>query len=109
MDRIKTAELRRFGQDSRCLVMTVEYYQHKVLAALAKRMLEKTGDAKYAAQLREQMTVSVAKYEELITYAKQFYRGASSMFSARSWDDVLWVKVKGDFETQMKWLDAEKK
>lgn len=99
-------EIARFASDARALVMTVEYYQIKVLAALNKRLLEKTGDEKYAREMSRLMEASVPKYEEMIDFAKTHYRAGSSMFSAESWDATLEKKVKVDLETQRAWLAA---
>ena len=98
------AELQRFVNDSECLVLTAEYYRLKVRAALAKRLLELTGGAKYATELRALMTESVAKYEAMFTHARKFYRAGSSMFDAKPWERAFNEKVKMDAELQEKWL-----
>lgn len=98
------AELQRFVNDSECLVLTAEYYQLKVRAALAKRMLELTGDAKYAEELKTLMTESVAKYEAMFTHARKFYKAGSSMFDAKPWERAFKEKVVMDAELQAKWL-----
>ena len=99
-------ELRRFVQDSRCLILTVEYYRLKILAALEKRLLERTGDARHAAALRAHMEASVVKYEELIATARQFYTKGTSMWDAKSWERCLEEKVKPDRDRQLAWLAA---
>jgi hypothetical protein len=98
------AELRRFVQDSRCLVLTVEYYRRKVRAALEKRLYELTGRAEHGAAFRAAMEASVPAYERLFTYARQFYRAGSSMWDAKPWERAFNEKVKPDYEQQMKWL-----
>jgi hypothetical protein len=99
-------EIRCFAQDSQCLVYTVEYYRHKVLAALAKRLLELTGDEKHGVALRRHMRDSVTAYERMFTYAQQFYRAGSSMWDAKSWERCFNEKVKPDYEAQLAWLAA---
>jgi len=97
-------ELRRFVQDSRCLVLTVEYYRLKVRAALEKRLLELTGEARHADALRAHMEASVAKYEELFTTARQYYRKGTSMWDAKPWERCFEEKVKPDRDRQLQWL-----
>ena len=97
-------ELQRFVNDSECLVLTAEYYRLKVRAALAKRLLELTDDAKYATELKTLMAESVAKYEAMFTHARKFYRAGSSMFDAKPWERAFNEKVKMDAELQEKWL-----
>ena len=101
------AEMQRFVQDSQCLIYTVEYYRLKILAALEKRLLEKTGEQKHATALREHMEASVKKYEQMFTYARQFYRAGSSMFDAKPWERSFEEKVKWDRDVQMKWLKEQ--
>jgi len=98
------AELQRFVNDSECLVLTTEYYRLKVRAALAKRLLELTGDAKYATELKTLMAESVAKYEAMFTHARKFYMAGSSMFDAKPWERAFAERVKMDAELQEKWL-----
>jgi hypothetical protein len=98
-------ELRRFAQDSRCLVLTVEYYRLKVLAALEKRLLELTGDERHAVALHAHVEASVVKYEEMFTTAQQFYRKGTSMWDAKPWQRCFDEKVKPDRDAQLKWLE----
>ncbi len=100
------AELQRFVNDSECLVLTAEYYRLKVHAALTKRLLELTGDAKHAVEFRQLMTDSVEKYREMYTYALKFYRAGSSMFDAKPWERSFKEKVQMDYDLQMAWLAA---
>lgn len=99
-------ELRRFVQDSSCLILTVEYYQLKVRAALQKRLYQLTGRKGYLVEFQESMQESVAKYEELITYARQFYRGGTPMFHALTWEQTYSQRVQWDYDLQMKWLEG---
>ena len=100
------AELRRFAQDSRCLVLTVEYYQLKVQAALLKRLYQLTGRKARLAEFETAMKRSVAKYEELIATARRFYAGGTPMFHALTWEQTLAMRVEWDYELQMKWLEG---
>ncbi|MDP0499464.1 MAG: hypothetical protein Q7P63_05115 [Verrucomicrobiota bacterium JB022] len=100
------AELQRFVQDSRCLVLTVEYYQLKVDAALEKRMYQLTGRKARLETFEQLMEDSVAKYEELIDYARQYYTGGTPMFHALTWEQTLKMRVQWDYELQMKWLEG---
>lgn len=101
-------ELSRFVADSQALVYTVEYYRHKVLAALEKALLERTGAPKHADNFRRHLDQSVAKYEQLIAHVEPRYRAGSSMFAAKSWRDTLEDKVKWDREVQLRWLSERK-
>jgi hypothetical protein len=98
------AELQRFVQDSRCLVLTVEFYRLKVLAALEKRLFELTGRPEHAAAFRAHMEASVPAYERMYTYARKFYRAGSSMWDAKPWERAFNERVKLDYAQQMKWL-----
>jgi hypothetical protein len=75
-----------------------------VRAALAKRLLELTNDAKYAAELKTLMSASVVKYEAMFTHARKFYKAGSTMFDAKPWERAYNEKVKMDYDLQMKWL-----
>jgi hypothetical protein len=97
-------ELQRFVQDSECLVLTVEYYQSKVLAALEKKRFQLTGDKSCLARFRRNMETSVVKYEELFTTARRYYRAGSPMFHAWTWEQTFERRVKWDYELQLKWL-----
>lgn len=98
------AELQRFEQDAECLVLTVEYYRLKVLAALEKRRFQLTGEKAGLVRFRGHMEASVAKYEELFTTARRFYQAGSPMFHAWTWEKTFDRRVKWDYELQMKWL-----
>jgi hypothetical protein len=97
-------ELQRFVQDSRCLILTVEYYRLKMRAALEKRLLELTGAPAHADALRAHMEASVTKYEELFTTARQYYRKGTSMWDAKPWERCFEEKVKPDRDRQLQWL-----
>jgi hypothetical protein len=98
------AELQRFVSDSECLVLTVEFYRLKVLAARAKRLFELTGDAKHAEELRANMIASVPAYESMMRKAQQHYRAGSSMWDAKPWQRCLDEKVIPDRDRQLAWL-----
>lgn len=99
-------EIRRFLQDSQCLVLTVEYYQLKVEAALQKRLYQLTGRKARLADFERAMEESVEKYAELIDYARQFYSAGTPMFHALSWEETFEMRVKWDYDLQMKWLEG---
>ncbi|MDQ8179372.1 hypothetical protein [Pelagicoccus sp. SDUM812005] len=105
----EVGERLRFVSDSQCLVYTAEFYDLKVQAAFAKRMLEKTGDLKYADDFESLMERSVVKYEQLVRYALKFYKAGSSMWAAKPWERTLNDKVKWDRDEQLKWLHEYKK
>jgi len=98
------AELRRFVQDADCLILTVEYYRTKVLAALEKKRFQLTGDKAGLKRFRALMDASVAKYGEMFTTARRYYQGGSPMFHAWSWEKTFERRVKWDHELQLKWL-----
>lgn len=98
------AEVRRYVRDAECLVLTVEFYRHKVQAAFAKRLFELTGERQYAETLREQIIASVPAYERMMTAAKQSYRAGSSMWDAKPWERCLAEKVIPDRDAQLAWL-----
>ncbi|MFO1447409.1 MAG: hypothetical protein U1F61_04445 [Opitutaceae bacterium] len=99
-------ELRRFLQDSECLLLTVDYYRCKVLAALEKKRFQLTGDKTCLVRFRRHMDDSVIGYERLYTTARRFYRAGSPMFHAWSWEKTFERRVKWDHELQMKWLSG---
>jgi hypothetical protein len=101
------AELRRFVQDSQCLVYTVEYYRHKILAALEKRLFVKTKASMHAKAFKDHLTASVETYRKMFTYARQYYRAGTGMFHAQTWEATFENKVKGDYDLQMKWLESQ--
>lgn len=103
----QAAELQRFAQDSQALVYTVEFYRIKVLAALEKRLFELTRKPEHLAGFRAHIEASVPAYERMFTYASQFYRAGSSMWDAKSWERTFNEKVKLDYDTQMKWIQAQ--
>ncbi|HEY0944127.1 MAG TPA: hypothetical protein VGD81_02635 [Opitutaceae bacterium] len=100
------AELQRFVQDSECLILTVEYYRLKVLAALEKKRFQLTGEKACLPRFRGLMEDSVKKYEELFTTARRYYRAGTPMFHALTWEATFEKRVKWDYELQMKWLSG---
>lgn len=98
------AELRRFLQDSECLLLTVDYYRLKVSAALEKRHFQLTGDKRGLVRFRQLMESSVSCYEELMTTARRFYRSGTPMFHAWTWEKTFAHRVTWDCELQLKWL-----
>lgn len=100
------AELQRFVQDSECLMLTVEYYRLKLLAAYEKKRFQLTGDKSSLNRFRQHMEASVVKYEEMFTTARRYYKGGTPMFHAWSWERTLEQRVKWDYELQMKWLSG---
>ncbi|MBD5780422.1 hypothetical protein IEN85_13055 [Pelagicoccus sp. NFK12] len=105
---IDGAERARFVSDSECLILTARYYQLKIQAAFAKRMLIVSGEDRYADDLKEKMEESVRVYERLVSYARLHYVAGSSMWDAKPWERTLEDKVKWDRDEQMKWLEAHK-
>lgn len=100
-------ELQRFVQDSQCLLLTVEYYQLKVQAALEKRLYQLTGEKARLSRLEDYMERSVAKYAELIDFARQFYSGGTPMFHALTWEQTYEMRVKWDRDLQLKWIEGQ--
>jgi hypothetical protein len=101
------AELQRFVQDSRCLILTVEYYDLKVRAALQKRLYQLTGKKALLEEFRNLMKDSVSKYDELVQTARQFYTGGTPMFHALTWEQTRDMRVQWDHDLQMKWLEGQ--
>jgi hypothetical protein len=99
------AEMRRFVNDSVCLRLTVEYYRHKVLAALHKRLLELTDEERHAAAMRAHVEASVPAYRLMMETAGRHYSKGTSMWDAKPWQRCLDEKVKPDAELQLRWLD----
>jgi hypothetical protein len=100
------AEVERFIHDSECLILTVEYYRLKILAALEKKRFQLTGDKTCLTRFRTLMEASVAKYEEMFTTAQRHYRAGTAMFHARTWEATFEQRIKWDYELQMKWLSG---
>lgn len=101
------AELRRFGQDSECLILTIEYYQLKVRAALTKRLFQLSGRKSLLPEFESLMEDSVEKYRELVNTARQFYSGGTPMFHALTWEQTLDMRVVWDYDLQMLWLKGQ--
>jgi hypothetical protein len=101
------AEMQRFVQDSQCLVYTVSYYRHKILAALEKRLFLKTAASVHAKAFKTHLESSVESYREMFTYARQYYRAGTGMFHAQSWEATFENRVKADFDQQIKWLEKQ--
>ena len=78
----------------------------KVAAALQKRLYQLTGTKDRLVEFEQAMEQSVDKYQELITYARQFYTGGTPMFHALTWEQTLEMRVQWDYELQMKWLEG---
>lgn len=100
------AEVRRYVSDAECLILTVEFYRHKVRAALAKRLFELTGERRHAEALRAHVEASVPAYERLMATAQRHYRAGSSMWDAKPWERCLAEKVIPDRDAQLAWLAA---
>jgi hypothetical protein len=100
-------ELQRFIQDSRCLALTVEYYQLKVQAALHKRLYQLTGRKALLREFEALMEQSVDKYAELVGYARQWYRAGTPMFHALSWEQTLEMRAVWDRDLQLQWLRGQ--
>ena len=66
-----------------------------------------TGRKALLDDFEQSMESSVEKYEELIDYARQFYRGATPMFHALTWRQTLEMRVKWDRDLQLKWLEGQ--
>ncbi len=99
------AEMRRFVQDSEILLLTVDYYRHKILAAMEKRFYERTGDPARLQAFRAHMEASVPAYKRMFQYAEQFYRAGTSMWDAKSWERTLDERVIWDYEQQIHWIE----
>jgi hypothetical protein len=96
----------RMEVDSRCLLRTIDYYEHKILAALAKRRYELSENPRFLQDFEAHMRASVPAYEALIRYALTYYEAGSSMWDAKPWERTLEDTVKVDFEKQMEWLES---
>jgi hypothetical protein len=100
------AELERFAHDSECLQLTVAYYRHKLLAAVAKRRFELTGEATALQAFRARMEASVPAYEAMYRYAHMYYTAGSAMWDAKPWARTFEDRVKADYRRQMEWIQA---
>jgi hypothetical protein len=98
------AEVHRYVQDAECLILTVEFYRHKVRAALAKRLFQLTGERRHAEALRAHIVASVPAYEAMMATARRYYRAGSSMWDAKPWERCLAEKVIPDRDAQLAWL-----
>ncbi len=98
-------EIRRFQQDSEILLLTVDYYRHKILAALEKRLYELTGEATHRQAFRAHIEASVPAYERLFRFAGQFYSAGTSMWDAKSWERTFEERVLWDYEQQIYWIE----
>lgn len=94
----------RFEVDSRCLLRTVDFYEHKVLAALAKRRFELSGNRAFLQDFEAHIEASVPAYAAMYRYASAYYEAGSSMWDAKPWARTFEDTVKADYERQRQWL-----
>lgn len=98
-------EIERFMHDSECLIYTVEYYRHKILAALEKRKYQNSQDPRHLRAFRAHMEASVPAYERMFKYVREYYSAGTAMWDAKSWERTFEDKVKWDYEQQIYWIE----
>ena len=82
-------EAARFVTDSQALVFVAQAWREKVLAAIAKRGYQKTGEEKYAQSLRDHLRQSIEIYEKLVDLTDKTYINATDMLMGLNWHEGL--------------------
>ena len=100
-------EAARFVTDSQALVYITRAWQHKVLAAIAKRVYQRTGDEKEKEALREHLRRSITAYEELVALTDRTYLNATDMLLRLNWHEGL-AQFKADRAAQERFLALDK-
>ena len=96
-------EAARFVTDSQALCLVAGAWQHKVLAALHKRLLQLTHESKHERAFVEHMEGSILVYEELVELTDRTYINATDMVMRLNWHDGL-EHFQADAEDQRKFL-----
>ena len=101
-------EVARFMTDSQALVLVTQAWREKILAAIAKRAYQKTGEEKYAGALREHLRKSIVIYQKLVVLTDATYVNASDMLMNLNWQNGL-KTFRNDMRVQLEFLEKEKK
>jgi hypothetical protein len=100
-------EAARFVTDNQALVLVTQAWREKVLAAIAKRAYQKTGEEKYADALREHLRKSIEIYQKLVVLTDVTYVNASDMLMNLNWQNGL-KTFRNDMRVQLEFLNKEK-
>jgi len=98
------AEAGRFVSDSEMYVLAAEALKHKVLAALLKARMLKSGDRTLAVPFLKQMEASVAAYEKLAALTDRTYLFGNDLGSTH-WKTQGLREFQQDLKTQHAWLE----
>jgi hypothetical protein len=97
-------ELGRFVTDSELYMGATEALRHKVLAALLKARMLKSGDKSLGAPFRKQMEESVAAYEALARLTDRTYLFGNDLGGTR-WSKEGLNEFRQDLKNQLAWLE----
>jgi hypothetical protein len=97
-------EAGRFISDSELYVLATEALKHKVLAALCKAQMLKSGDRTLAASVTRQMQESVAAYEKLAALTDRTYLFGNDL-GATHWKTQGLREFQQDLKDQQGWVD----
>ena len=102
----KTAreEAGRFVTDSELYILATEALKHKVLAALCKAQMLKSGDRTLATSFASQMEESVATYEKLAALTDRTYLFGNDL-GGTHWKTQGLREFQQDLKTQQAWLE----
>jgi hypothetical protein len=100
-------EVARFMTDSQALVLVAKAWREKVLAAIAKRAFQKTGEEKHADALRKHLRKSIEIYQKLVVLTDETYINATDMLMDLNWRNGL-KTFRNDMKVQLQFLDKEK-
>ena len=89
------------------MVYITKAWREKVLAAIAKRAYQKTGEEKYADELRNHLRQSIEIYLKLAALTEETYVNATDMLMRLNWHNGL-SAFRNDMKTQLEFLDKEK-
>ncbi len=99
-------EAARFVTDSQALIFVTQVWQDKVLAAIAKREYQKTGEERYAQDLRDHLRQSIEIYLKLVHLTDGTYVNPTDMLMDLNWRNGLRA-FRIDMKRQLDFLDKE--
>jgi hypothetical protein len=86
-------------------VLAADALKHKVLAALLKARMLKSGDRSLATPFRKEMEESVAAYEKLAALTDRTYLFGNDL-GGTHWKAQGLREFQQDLKTQQAWLDT---
>ena len=100
-------EAARFVTDSQALAHITRAWRHKVMAAIEKRVAQRTGKEEHLQAMMRHMEDSIAVYQKLVALTDKTYVNPSDMLLRLSWHNGL-KSFREDLADQQRFLDVEK-